>query len=107
MAVYRHPGRVRSARREHVEHRDHQLTEHRMEGGILEPETDNAAHVLRCPLALRPWPGRVRPAGWLTRPNPATVGLSAGQRGWARKRRTPGVRPVGNLGPIVPCHSLR
>src|SRR4029077_653160 len=46
---------------EHVEHRDHQLTEQRMEGGILEPETDDAAHVLRCPLALRP-PARTGPA---------------------------------------------
>src|SRR5215813_3340403 len=90
MAVDRHAGGVRPARREHVEHRDHQLTEHRIEGGILEPETDDAAHVLRCPLALRP--ARTGPACGeantaRTRP---PWGLSARQRG--RVSKTPGSR---------------
>src|SRR5215468_9043115 len=44
MAVDRHPGRVRAARREHVEHGHHELAEPRVQIWVLEPETGDPAH---------------------------------------------------------------
>src|SRR5262245_39469901 len=44
MAVDRHPGRVRAARREHVEHGHHELAEPRVKIWVLEPETGDPAH---------------------------------------------------------------
>src|SRR6266516_2048143 len=64
MAVDRHPGRVRAARREHGEHRHNELAEPRVQIWVLEPETGDPAHppVFQSPqsplasLLNRTWP---------------------------------------------------